>query len=55
MPDYLSQDTLMKIEETKEVVEEMLSKQNVQTIIDYFEKLTSEEKVKCLEELKMRI
>lgn len=55
VPDYLSQDTLMKIEETKKVVEEMLSKQNVQTIIDYFEKLTSEEKVKCLEELKMRI
>lgn len=55
LPDYLSQDTLMKIEETKKNVEEMLSKQNVQTVIVYFEKLTSEEKIKCLEELKLRI
>lgn len=51
VPDYLSESTLKEIENTKIKVEEVLSKQNIQTVIEYFEKLSAEEKEKCLEQL----
>lgn len=51
LPDYLSESTLKEIENTKIKVEEVLSKQNIQTVIEYFEKLSTEEKEKCLEQL----
>lgn len=55
LPDYLSEKTLKEIENKKILVEEILSRQNIQTVIEYFEKLSGEEKIKCLEELRIRV
>ena len=55
IPDYISEKTLKELEIKKARVEEILSSQNIQIVIDYFEKLSSEEKKKCLDELNKRI
>jgi len=51
LPDYLSYDTKNKVEEMDKKVNELLSEDMIQTVIDYFEKLSSDERKKCLEQL----
>ena len=55
LPDYLTETTLKEIEKTKAKVEDILTKQNIQVVVEYFEKLTLDEKKKCMEELKAKL
>ena len=55
LPDYLSEATIKEIERTKVKVEEILTKQNIQVVVEYFEKLTLEEKIKCFDELSTKL
>ena len=55
LPDYLTETTLKEIERTKAKVEDILTKQNIQVVVEYFEKLTLDEKIKCMDELNAKL
>lgn len=55
LPEYLSEETIESVRKLKNEADQIISDGKIEDVLFYFDKLSSSEKIECLEKLKRQL